>query len=668
MEQTVQKIPFLRISIALAVGIFLAQYFLLPKLVALVASICILIGLFFLNRQYNYRSTAVFGLGIQLLFGVLGMHLYSQFNQKTTFHVGGVYCATVLEMPFEKPNSYQTTLHITAVLHKDSIVFANEKAIAYFKQDYRVEDLRAGQQILLTAQPQMIENRGNAHEFDYKGFLGRKKIYRQVYVPAEKWKIVEGDDVFSLKTEAEKIRYSLLGIYRSMPFQDRELEILSALILGYKQDLSRDTKAVFTSAGVSHLLAVSGLHVGVVYLLVQFLFGFLRKRRAGRFVFVLLSVLVLWGYAFITGLSPSVMRAAFMITIFVVGDNVGRKSGTYNSLAAAAFFLLLLNSNNLFDVGFQLSFLAVFGIVFLQPKIFNLLHLKQKFWKYCWSLVSVALAAQIATFPLTAYYFSQFPTYFLLSNLFGVPAVFGFIFGGLALLIISKLSVVSFVFALVLNYAIKIVFWLLAAINELPGAVQTVSVGTFHLVLLFGVLFSLLLFLANYKIQNLKAMLLFGLALSLFVLIENVAQRERNQLIVYGQGNEMVVQLVHKRENYIVSSAKKLDLEALQRLTHNTTRALKLEPPKFFSAADSTVNKYFMLQNGTLFFEGQFLLFNQKSINLYQPNGFDVQATQLNTVGQQPVLLTNQRFRGENKIPKQHVHSLLSDGSFIKKW
>ena len=372
MEKTVQNIPFLRLAIALAIGIIIGDYFTVDEKLSFAVLSVFLFLLIVLNNKYKYSYSLFFGLGIQFFFILLGVLVTQQYNKKPVFYEKGNFTAVILETPQEKPNSWKSVIRINAAINNDTINSTNELVIAYFAKEEKAPDLKAGDIILFSSSPQSITNNNNPHEFDYKKYLEQKRIYRQVYLPADDWTKTNKSAV-SIICRAEQIRENLLRIYRSQPIDDTEYEILSALTLGYKRELDPETKRVFSASGASHVLAVSGLHVGIVFWVIMLVFGFLQKQKTGRIFFMILSVSILWFYAFITGLSPSVMRASAMFSIVVIGENLLRKSNIYNSLAASAFILLLINPNNLYDIGFQLSYSAVFGIVFLQPKLEKLI-------------------------------------------------------------------------------------------------------------------------------------------------------------------------------------------------------------------------------------------------------------------------------------------------------
>ena len=594
-------------------------------------------------------------------------------NKKPVLFEKGNFIAVVLETPQEKSNSYKTILQVEAVNHSDSIIPTKETVIAYFSKSNSVSTLQAGDIIIFSDAPQTIENKNNPYEFDYKNYLERKSIYRQVYIPDNNF-IKTNQTKKSISIWAEQTREKLLQIYRSQPIDETEFEILSALTLGYKRELEPETKRIFSASGASHVLAVSGLHVGIVYYLITLFFGFLRFKKSGRFVFMLILISTLWVYAFITGLSPSVMRAATMFSIFAVGENMHRRSNIYNLMAISAFFLLLINSNNLFDIGFQLSYTAVFGIVYLQPKLEKLIIIKNKISRFFWMLVTVSVAAQITTFPITSYYFGQFPTYFWLTNIFIIPAVMALIPLGILLLFVSKIPVISAILAFLLNVLLKSTYFLLSLINQLPFSVFNISIDTFQFIILIAAVGSAFIFLKNQKVFFLKSTLSFILFVLVSALIKNIYQLNQTELIVYNTGKNTGIQFIRGKLNYIVTDEELSDEEKWFHPGTQTCRTLGLYTPIFFVSNDSVVNESILLKNKHVFFEGKLFSINknQNELNFSKQPDFIInpalKTIETIDIKQNTTIITNKSFFNKNSPDSVEVHNTSIKGAFRKKW
>lgn len=674
LNNTFQKIPFLRLTIALAFGVFIGSFVQISTVPLIALSGLLYFFLLILNRYYKFQVVSLFGISTQLLFIVIGILVFEIHNKRPVFAENGIFIGTVLEKPQEKKNSYKSVIQLLSVKNGDTILQTNEKILVYFEKGESATNLNPGDNIAFKTSLQIIKNYGNPFEFDYKKYLANKKIYRQVYLSSENWKKTNLPAHFSVYIFAENIREKLLLIYRQQQLGRNELEILSALTLGYKRGLDPETKRIFSAAGAMHVLAVSGLHVGIIFWVITLLFGFLRKQKSGKFLFVILSICLLWVYAFITGLSPSVMRAAAMFSIFVIGDNLNRKANTYNSLAASALFLLLFNPNNLFEVGFQLSYSAVFGIVFLQPKLSKLLPVKNKFVRFFWTLLTVSIAAQIATFPLTTFYFNQFPTYFWITNIIIIPAVMILIPLGMGLLLFSKISIVSNLISAIIQLLIKGCFFILTKIEQLPFSIQEISIHPIELYFLIAILVSFYLIIQNFNPRYLKATLSFTLFLLIASLLLNINQTNSRQLIVYNTPKNLTVQLIYGKKNFIISKDKIETNENILNLIKTTNCKLKLESPSFFTSNDTLTSKFLLLKNGTLIFEGKIISFNYKNTNLpsmlsphliINSNQFSDLKKNISTNTQ---IITNKRFIPKNNSLFSRIHQTSKQGAFIEKW
>ncbi|UOQ74740.1 ComEC/Rec2 family competence protein [Hymenobacter cellulosilyticus] len=377
----------------------------------------------------------------------------------------------------------------------------------------------------------------NPGEFDYRRYLSYHQVYHQQFIHPDQYQLLALQPPSYLKAVSMRAARVLDGVFRQYVREKREYALASALVLGIKDEVDQDTKQAYASTGTTHIMAVSGLQVGLLFTLVtwllQRLFG---GTRGFRFWSAGVGLVVIWSYAFLTGLSASVLRAAVMFTFVILARASGRQSNMYNTLAVAAFCLLCYDPYLLVDVGFQLSFLAVLSIVYLQPRIADKLDFKdqaaarirpwqplavQKSWKvagwtadWIWQATALSLAAQVATFPLGLFYFHQFPLSFLASNLVAVPISSLAVYVGLGLLMVKGLVAVGGLFlpatvVSVLDWLPKLlgklfetmiwlfneyIFWIG---RTMPGAlIQNVHVTPLQAWLIFAMILALLTFLA----------------------------------------------------------------------------------------------------------------------------------------------------------------------------
>ncbi|WP_319591179.1 ComEC/Rec2 family competence protein [uncultured Draconibacterium sp.] len=670
MENTFKNIPFLRITVAFATGIYLASALSIPSTFLFFFAIAAMAFLFVLHRFYNYTLSSIFGINVIVLIATFGALTYKQYNNITPVNASGLMAATVIETPQEKTNSYKSLLLLHTIDTGDTLIGTREKVLVYFEKSADLEHLKPGSQIVFKELPEPVENRGNPYEFDYKKYLARKHIFRQVYLKTENWNLIGFQNNTPLLW-AETFRDKLLKIYRSQQIGTQETEILSALTLGYKRDLDRETKRIFSSAGAMHVLAVSGLHVGIIFFAFSFCFGFLQKRKIGRFIYVILSISFLWSYAFITGLSPSVLRACTMFSLIIIAGNINRRANIYNSLAASACLLLLINPNNLFEVGFQLSYTAVFGIVFLQPRIAGLWPVKNKVGLFFWNLISVSIAAQIATFPLSAYYFNQFPTYFLLSNIVVIPAAMLLIPLGIALLAFSKIPLLATSISFLVKWIIKGVYHVLSSIELFPNSTPDVVLQLPELLFVLSILFFFFLFLRSRRVIFIKSSLLFGVLLTAVIIFSEYRQINQHEIIVLNTP-ENVVCFISSNRMYVVSedtlSVDDFNYSSVQ----DIKRSKRLKSTVCITNNETYSDDYILLDNGLVIFEGKKVLLksqNTKAEKEIKPD----------------IIIENQSWKKEIPISadcyyikyypdwqksatKKNQHILSAQGAFITAW
>jgi competence protein ComEC len=618
VEKTIQTIPFLRLCTALATGIFLCTYIVFPFWLVILFFTLFLLLQFFLNLNYKFHTGALHGISVHLFLVSAGIFLYHNYNLPTHFFENGKFIATVLEIPQEKQNSYQSLLKIEFFQTTDLRTVTNEKVLVYFEKDTVARNLKPGEKILFDTSPQALKNNGNPFEFDYKRYMGRRKIYRQVYLPSEKWIKTRLPESKSVIVKAELFRKELLEIYEKHKLGENEFEILSALTLGYKRDLDPEIQQVFSASGAMHVLAVSGLHVGIIYGFFTFLLGFMNRKKIGRLIFAIMSVSLIWSFAFITGLSPSVMRASTMFSFVILGKCINRQTNIYNTLAASAFILLLINPNNLFEVGFQLSYAAVFGIVFLQPKLAGLFNVKNKILNYFQALLTVSVAAQILTFPFSVYYFNQFPTYFWISNLFVIPAAVVLIPLAIGMLVFSGIPVISILFSKTVNFIISILYSLLKEIEEFPVSVLNISINEIEFILTILLLCLIFIFIKTYNIRLVTIILTVLFLLTLTSTVFKIKTQNQKEIIVYNNTQNRIIQFISGKMNYVITDKELPENSFEKKQIQTTSIALRLKQPIYITSKSEYQDANMFFKNGNVFFDNKFVVINKMSPGLFQ--------------------------------------------------
>ena len=451
---------------------------------------------FFLKRS-AFRSMAVGVVGLCAVFVAGYANLLLHTETRNPNHLIQIkapietYRARVKTLPEEKVKSWKVEVVVDAVKLKEGWTQATGNVLIYISKKSDGIALRYGDLLLIEGAPIVLEPPGNPHEFDFKRFLSFRNIYHQQFVRSEQIKFIAPTQRKGFLFYSQQARLWATAIMKEFVTGEQEQAIAMALVLGVTDGLDNDLQNAYSASGAMHVLAVSGLHVGIIYWMILLLLKPIRSLSWSAWLIAIISLVCLWAYAFVTGLSPSVLRAVTMFSFMAIAKPFSRSTNIYNTLAASAFILLIYNPYLIMSVGFQLSYLAVIGIVYLQRPLYHLWEAPNKFLDWCWSISCVSIAAQIATFALGLLYFHQFPVYFLFSNLFVIPGSFVVLVLGILLLAVSPLAVVAFIVGWLLEWTIKIVNIGVFAVEDLPySLINGVYLTTFQCWLLMGVIIS----------------------------------------------------------------------------------------------------------------------------------------------------------------------------------
>ncbi|GAB2981257.1 ComEC/Rec2 family competence protein [Mucilaginibacter puniceus] len=365
-------------------------------------------------------------------------------------------------------------------------------------KDSAATRLKYGDVLLIPANYTEVDPPFNPAEFNYKKYLAHQNIYHQAFLYPKQYVLINknaGNPViaYALQQRQNLVQKLKVNMHDTTA---TAIAVASTLILGYKADLSNDILQAYSKTGTIHVLSVSGAHVAILFLLLNYVLGFLNGRKYGKLLKAIIIVTVIWYYVLLTGFSPAVCRAAVMLSLIIMGKTYSRYINTLNILAISAFFLLLYNPYFITDVGFQLSYLAVAGLVVFQPIVYNLFKVNNKWLDKLWALCSISIAAQVITFPLSAYYFHQFPVYFLLSNLIIALPVMVIMYTGLVYLLLPQIPVLSKVLGVILEQTILWMNKALTIIEHSPlASIGKIWLTTFEYLLLYAIIICLFYFL-----------------------------------------------------------------------------------------------------------------------------------------------------------------------------
>ena len=421
--------PFLRLLLPLVAGIIVQWYFQisLPVIAVTIVSFTFSYLLFyFLPLSLRFKIQALQGL---LLYCVLlSVGLFITWNKDTrhtsdwygNYYKDSSFIVVRIDEPLiEKTKSYKADGFVETVMINDKAVACKGKLLLYFAKDSSVSQLHYGDKILINKNLQQIKNSGNPGAFNYQRYAAFQQTFHNVFLKDKDWVLLKDKNVNRFKQFIFTAREKILSTLRiNLAAGKDELGIAEALLIGYTNDLDKDLVQAYSNTGVVHIIAISGMHLGLIYIMLVWLFVKTPGIRKSKWLQAVLILSCLWLFSLLTGGSASVLRSAVMFSFITLGKTIFTKhSSIYNSLAASAFAMLVYNPYYLWDVGFQLSYLAVTGIVIFQKPIYNLVYIKNKWVNKIWEMVAITMAAQILTFPVCIYYFHQFPNLFLITNL-----------------------------------------------------------------------------------------------------------------------------------------------------------------------------------------------------------------------------------------------------------
>lgn len=460
--------PFVRLLLPLITGIVLFNYF--PMLYAPAALLAMGAGCIFLLvfiQQGFVRMPAGFGILVNLLLISLGLFLSGQHVHSFTpplLEENAIVLASVREEPVKKTRSVKTEYTLEAIWNGGQWQPLQLGALVYSPPDSQPR-LVYGDYVLIRTRWEIPRNPANPDQFNYPEYLRKRGIYYQAYCRQGSILPLHRHKPAGMQHYIHATRRFVNGALERLSLTGRELAVASALLIGYKEELDSDTKASYSRAGAMHILAVSGLHVGIVFMMLSRALFFLKRRPWQQWLQFTIILAFLWFYALLSGFSPSVLRATVMFSFMLPGTIWKLPVNIYNTIALSAFFLLLTDTSMLFDVGFQLSYAAVIGIVILYPRMQYWWVSRYRILRWIWSLTAVSLAAQLATFPLTLYYFGQFPNYFLPANLVVVPLSGVIIYAGVASILLAYVPWLG-------DVAGWCMYWLIRIMNETIFAVE----------------------------------------------------------------------------------------------------------------------------------------------------------------------------------------------------
>jgi competence protein ComEC len=572
--------PFVRILLPFLAGILL--YLLLPS--SSVAAPALTIGaVSMLLILYNFSSdffklkfAFVYGIAIQMLLltvayliCILHHPASSQYWYK---HHEAKYTHALIQVvapPEQKAKTLKVEAAIVQLFDSATSISTCGKALLYFQNSDNTQQIKQGDYILVKNNLKDITKSGNPGSFDYAQYCASKSIFQSAYLKDNEWQKTTRHTEDSKSYFAHINEYTRCILKKYIPDSNAH-GVAEALLLGYRTDIDDKIWQAYTDTGIVHIIAISGMHMAMVYgssRWLLLLLPFFNKRKA---MAVLISILFMWSFACITGLPASVTRAAIMFTFIGMGEMLDQKSNSINTLAASAFCMLCYNPMMIYDVGFQLSYMAVLSLIIFYSPVYNLLYVSNKIADAVWKLMAMTLAAQILTLPICIYYFHQFPLLFLFTNLFAVPLTTVILYVEIILVLLHLITPVATILGSVISVLVNFVNTTVLTLSQYSFAVwSAINITVLQMLLLFLFIIYCSLWLYSKRSKHFLISSATLLVFSFTLLHQQYNIMQQHKVIVYNISGQKSIEFISQNQYY------NPDEDSILRKTKNDVYTLK---------------------------------------------------------------------------------------------
>ena len=612
--EEIRRYPFIRLTIPLIVGIVLALLLPMPQWVGWTFLCISAICFFVLKLIPKYSLSLAVGISANVFIIATGF-LLASFNveseaKDTLAGYKGFVIGEVADDPKIKESNVSLEINVSAIRDGDEWIETSGRTLLYLEKDSASLILRTGDRIVFSPELSGIENKGNPEEFDYRKYLAYNMIFSSDYLAGDDWRLVD-DEAVGFRPKLSRLRMKLVGLLRDFGLSDDEVSVMSAMTMGYSDILSDEIRHAYSSAGAMHILAVSGLHVGIIYGIIVFLLSFIKNDKL-NWLKVVLTISLIWLYALFTGLSPSVSRASLMFSLMSLGKLQKNSHGSLNAVFASMFILLVINPYNLVNIGFQLSYSAVIGIIILQPRLYAIFEVKNKFLDWIWSLTTVSVAAQLATMPLCFYYFHQFSNYFLLTNYVMIPISTIAIWTCFIFFAVSWIPYVSTAVAYCLSWLAKAMNYACLTIEELPfSTTQDIYIDVPQMILLFAIIVlfvTFFFFTKHYK--HLFAAVAMCVILAATNLWQSFESNSQKTLVVYNINKTTAINIIDGTDNIMFANLDSVQPEKIEFTAKNNWLKKGLDREKYVnlsSGKENLLSTITAIDNRKVFFKHKFI-------------------------------------------------------------
>lgn len=649
----------IKLTVCLIIGIAIGYSFQIPLQtnIYLVVSLFSIFLISFLVSRKQFIKTIWFGIIAYTMMICLGMlvvnfhnqkNFYNHYSEHKSFKNNSTSQVTFRIREVLKPGNYYDKYIIDILKINDSIVTG--KSLLNIEKDSLYAKLNVDEIFISYLDLKDLIHPLNPHQFDYKIYLDKQYIYHQSFI--------KNQELFKVKTStktlfgiANTIRQYINSKMESHSFKPDELAIINALLLGQRQDISKEIYESYTNAGAIHILAVSGLHVGIILLILSIVLKPIEYFKYGRPLKIVLLVIFLWAFALIAGLSASVTRAVTMFSIVAIAMNLKRPTNIYNTLAISMFVILLFKPLFLFDVGFQLSYLAVFTIVSIDPILYNLW--KTKYWilDKLWHTLTITVSAQFGIIPISLYYFHQFPSLFFVSNIIIIPFL-GLILGiGLLVILLTSINLLP-------NFLANFYGDIISKMNGIVGWVSSqesflIKDIPFNILYVLTGYVLIIAMVRLYKKQDYFSLKFFLISVLLVqaAMLYTKLNKPSNQLIIFHKSRSSLIGHITKNEMSVASNSDSLSASA------STTKIIKSFTVKSHikTIKKDTLKPFYILNNKKLLVIDSLGIYNTK---LFKPDYV--------------LLRKSPKINLNRLIDSLNLEQIIADGSnyksYIERW
>ncbi|AWX44000.1 ComE operon protein [Flagellimonas maritima] len=502
----------IKLTLCLIAGIIIGFYFEIPLSLSLAITIALVPFLYWAHKRQTREGFPFFELttiSTTIALGIVIVTLAKSEDLPNHYSKRNLDKHNLWELKVEeelKQNQYSQRYVVKVISLENRR--SSGKIILSLPSDSTAKKFQLDDELFIFSSVKTIAPPLNPHQFNYKKYLEKQGIYHQIQGDPEAITLKDKASC-TLRGLAANLRERIILKLKKEDFGKDELGVIQALLLGQRSDIPEETYNSYIDAGAVHILAVSGLHVGILLLLLQFLLSPLEWVPKGRTLKLALIVILLWSYAFVAGLSPSILRAVTMFSFFAYAMYLNRPTNSFNIVALSMLFILLIKPLFLFQVGFQMSYAAVFAIVWIYPKLQRFWFPKHYIVRKIWQLLSVSVSAQLGVLPISLFYFHQFPALFFVSNLMIVPFL-GFILGlGILVIVLSLLDCLPDFMVQIYNSVIKSMNFIIDRVAHQEGfIIKNIPFDSVQMILGYLIIISLILFLSKPTFKYLAPLLL----------------------------------------------------------------------------------------------------------------------------------------------------------------